>query len=208
MNSIAERIERLTGKQALHFARGDWIFHWGDECTGGYLVERGAIKLAYHTPLGDEKVLAIVGQGESFGEETVLLGGRWTVTARALVDSTLAHLPARRVAEELSRDASFAPRLLATLSRRLAGLLADLGAQAARSGTERLVAYLLEGTAPGERLPRERALACKADVASRLGMSPEHFSRVLRKLESAALIEVHGRRVRIPDPAKLRAAPI
>jgi CRP-like cAMP-binding protein len=202
------RLPGLAGKQALHFARGDWIFHWGDECTGGYLVERGAVKLAYHTPLGAEKVLAIVGPGESFGEEMVLLGGRWTSTARALVDSTLLHLPARRITEELSRDASLAPRLLATLSRRLTGLLADLAAQAGHSGTERLVAYLLEGTAPGERLPRERALARKADVASRLGMSPEHFSRVLRRLESAALIEVRGRRVRIPDPARLRAAPI
>lgn len=202
------RLPGLAGKQALHFAKGDWICRWGEECTGAYLVERGTIKLAYHTPLGDEKVLAIVGPGESFGEETVLLGGRWTVTARALVDSTLAHLPARRITEELARDASLAPRLLATLSQRLTGLLADLAAQAARSGTERLVAYLLEGAAPGERLPRERALARKADVASRLGMSPEHFSRVLRKLEAAALIEVRGRRVRIPDPAKLRATPI
>ena len=208
MNSIAERVDRITGKQALHFARGDWICRWGEECTGTYLVERGAIKLTYHTPLGDERVLAIVGLGESFGEETVLLGRRWTTTARAIADSTLLHLPARRITEELSRDASLAPRLLATLSQRLAGLLEDLAAQAARSGTERRVAYLLEGTAPGERLPRERALARKADVASRLGMSPEHFSRVLRKLESAALIEVRGRRVRIPDPAKLRTAPI
>lgn len=202
------RLPGLAGKPALHFAKGDWICRWGDECTGAYLVERGTIKLAYRAPLGDEKVLAIIGPGESFGEETALLGRRWTLWARALVDVTLTHLPSGRITEELARDPSLAPRLLATLSRRLTGLLADLAAQAGRSGTERLVAYLLEGSAPSERLPRELALARKADVASRLGMSAEHFSRVLRKLESAALIEVRGRRVRIPDPAKLRAAPI
>lgn len=202
------RLSGIAGKPALHFAKGDWVCRWGDECSGPYLVERGTVKLAYQAPLGDEKVLALVGPGESFGEETALLGRRWTLSARALVDSTLVLLPARRLAEELARDASLAPRLLATLSQRLTGLLADLAAQAGRSGTERLVAYLLEGSAPSERLPRELALARKADVASRLGMSAEHFSRVLRKLESAALIEVRGRRVRIPDPARLRTAPI
>lgn len=195
-------------KQAVHVAKGDWVCRWGEDCTGIYLLERGAIKLAYHAPCGAEKVLAIVAPGESFGEATLLAGRRWAVSARALADSTLVHVPAQRIAEEMARDAALGRRLLATLSRRLASLLADLAAQAARSGTERLVAYLLEGSGSGGHAPREVALARKADVASRLGMSAEHFSRVLHKLESARLIEVRGRRVRIPDPERLRAAPI
>jgi len=197
------RVLGAGAKPTLHFARGEWVCRWGGEATGVYRVERGAIKLAYHAPLGTEKVLAIAGPGETFGEETVLLGRRWTMSARALTDSTLTHVPARRVAEEIARDPALAAHTLATLSRRLGSLAADLAAQAGRSGTERLIAYLLAGTASAEHSPRELALARKADVASRLGMSAEHFSRVLRKLESAALIEVHGRRVRIPDPERL-----
>jgi CRP-like cAMP-binding protein len=36
-------------------------------------------------------------------------------------------------------------------------------------------------------------------------MTPEHFSRVLHKLEAAGLIEVQGRVVRLLDLGRLRA---
>jgi CRP-like cAMP-binding protein len=42
-------------------------------------------------------------------------------------------------------------------------------------------------------------------IASRLNMTPEHFSRILHDLSSAGLIEVNGRAVRIPDLERLRA---
>jgi len=202
------RLPGLAGRQALHLAKGDWLCRWGDECTGVYVVERGAVKLAYHAPGGAQKVLAIVGPGQSFGEATLLHGQRWLVSARAAADCTLLHVPARRIAEELARDPGLAEGLLATLSLRLARLLSEVAALGARSGAERLIAYLLADTREDARGPVELALARKADVASRLGMSPEHFSRVLGKLESAGLIEVRGRRVRVPDPEKLRGAPI
>ncbi len=46
--------------------------------------------------------------------------------------------------------------------------------------------------------------AGKSVVASRLNMTPEHFSRVLHELQSAGLIEVDGRMVRILDVERLR----
>ena len=44
----------------------------------------------------------------------------------------------------------------------------------------------------------------KAIVASRLNLTPEHFSRILHELAAAGLIEVNGRAVRIPDLERLR----
>jgi len=166
------------------------------------------MKLAYKSPCGAHKVLAVVGAGESFGEATLLAGRRWLVSARALADCTLLHVPAARVAEALARDAGLAEGLLATLSQRLARLLGERAALGARSSTERLVAYLLAHAGEDASGPVELTLARKADLASRLSMSPEHFSRVLRGLQSAGLIELQGRRLRVPDPARLRAVPI
>jgi CRP-like cAMP-binding protein len=189
-------------------AKGDWLCRWGERCTGVYLVQRGAMKLAYNAPDGTHKVLAVVGAGESFGEATLFAGQRWLVSARAVADSTLLHVPATRVAEALARDAGLAEGLLATLSQRLARLLGERAALGARSGTERLVAYLLADAGEDATGPIELALPRKADVASRLSISPEHFSRVLGRLQSAGLIEVQGQRLRVPDPARLRTAPI
>ena len=209
------RVPGLAARQALHFAKGEWLCRWGDECTGMYLLQRGAVKLAYHAPCGRQKVLAIVRAGESFGEATLFLGSRWLVTARALAACTALHVPRPRLAEALAEDASLARRMLARVSEQLARLRAELAGLGARSGTERLGAYLLAQmpaeagaeAGSGAQQPFEVALAQKADVASRLGMSPEHLSRVLGKLARAGIIEVRGRRVRVHDPAKLACAP-
>ena len=45
----------------------------------------------------------------------------------------------------------------------------------------------------------------KGTVASRLSLTPEYFSRVLRELEEARLIEVDKRDIRIIDTRRLAA---
>ncbi|MET0917261.1 MAG: helix-turn-helix domain-containing protein, partial [Burkholderiales bacterium] len=45
----------------------------------------------------------------------------------------------------------------------------------------------------------------KGILASRLNLTPEHFSRILHDLSVTSLISVDGRQVRIPDIEKLRA---
>ena len=202
------RLPGLAAKQALHFAKGEWLCRWGDACTGVYLLERGAVKLAYNAPCGRQKVLALVRAGESFGETALFFGQRWLVSARALADTRVLHVARRRLVEALAEDAGLARQMLAKLSQQRARLRGEVAGLGARSGTERLVAYLLADTAEEAPGPLELVLARKADVASRLGMSPEHLSRVLGKLASAGLIEVRGRRVRVHDPARLARAPI
>ena len=44
----------------------------------------------------------------------------------------------------------------------------------------------------------------KAVVASRLNLTPEHFSRILHELAGAGLVSVEGREVVIQDVARLR----
>ena len=47
----------------------------------------------------------------------------------------------------------------------------------------------------------------KGTLASRLSLTPEYFSRVLRELEEAGLILVEGRRIHIPAVERLAAYP-
>ena len=48
--------------------------------------------------------------------------------------------------------------------------------------------------------------AKKGIIASQLNLTHEHFSRILRSLATAAMIEVDGRTVHIPDVGRLRAS--
>ncbi|HUK05630.1 MAG TPA: helix-turn-helix domain-containing protein, partial [Burkholderiales bacterium] len=88
----------------------------------------------------------------------------------------------------------------------LHGLVRDVEAYTLRSGQERIIGYLLADV-PEERASGAAAVhlsAGKSVVASRLNMTPEHFSRILHDLADAGLIEIHAREVRIPDLARLR----
>ncbi len=103
----------------------------------------------------------------------------------------------------IEHDPLFARKMLAGLSRRMHGLICDMESYALRSGTQRVIGYLLqhEATADGQQLTLP---VSKAVVASRLNLTPEHFSRILSDLGAHGLIEVHGRQVTLLDIEALR----
>ena len=113
----------------------------------------------------------------------MFLGKPYIVSSQALVDTMLLHVAQQAVFEELERTPRFARKMLAGLSRRLHGLIGDVEAYSLNSGTQRVIGYLLrEGLDDGEEVTLH---ASKAVVASRLNLTPEHFSRILHDLARA-----------------------
>ena len=159
---------------------------------------------------GDEKVVEVIGPGFSFGEALMFLGKPYIVTVTALADSLLLFVRKETVLDEIERDPTFARRMLAGLSRKLHNLMSDLEAVTLKSGRERVIGYLMrqEGASEEADAPYSVSLAVsKAIVASRLNLTPEHFSRILHELASSGLIGVEGRTIRIVDPKRLRELP-
>lgn len=199
------------GTTQQHVARKEMVFHCGDTCTGLHAVVYGQIKLSVISPLGEEKVVRLVGPGDSFGEALMFLGKPYIVSAQALSDSLLLHVTKAAIVDELRRDPDFACKMMAGMSARLHALMRDVEAYSLRSGTHRVISYLLAQKGqpePGENVPalRVQLEAGKKMVASRLNLTPEHFSRILHELDTRGLVAIHGRDIVIPDPSKLRAA--
>lgn len=207
----AEEIDRLAqGTTEHHVPRGTVVVNKGDPNEGFHLVVYGQIKLSLTTPQGDEKVVEIIGPGFSFGEALMFMGKPYIVTATALADSLLLHVKRETVFEGLARDPEFARRMLAGMSRKLHSLVSDLESVTLKSGRERVIGYLLRqdaGGADGDAPFTVKLPVSKAIVASRLNLTPEHFSRILHELAADGLIEVAGRDVKIVDPIRLRAFP-
>jgi CRP-like cAMP-binding protein len=204
-----EELDRIAAATVPIYAeKGQSIVQCGDACTGFHLVVYGQVKLGFTSAQGVEKVVDIVRPGQSFGEALLFLDKPYMVFAQALADSMLLHVAKHAMMEELARDTGFAQRLLAGLARRVHGLVRDVEAYSLRSGQERVIGYLLADAADVSvnGKPVEVHLTPgKSVIASRLNMTPEHFSRILHDLSSAGLIEVNGRAVRIPDLERLRA---
>jgi CRP-like cAMP-binding protein len=191
----------------LYFDKGQSIVQCGDPCTGFHVVVYGQVKLAFTSPQGVEKVVEIIRPGQSFGEALMFLDKPYIVFAQALADTMLLHVARHAVFGELGPE-TFGRRMIAGLAMRLHGLVRDVEAYTLRSGQERVIGYLLaelpEGAASGDG--EVRLTPGKSVLASRLNMTPEHFSRILHDLAAAGLVEVNGRSIRVPDIARLRSA--
>jgi CRP-like cAMP-binding protein len=206
-----DELHRLAqGCQLRRLARGDMLFRQGDPCDAFHVVITGQVKLFVISPAGQEKVIEIVGPSGSFAEALMFLGKPCMVNAQAMGDSLLLSVQREAVLQEVERDPRFALRMLAGLSRRLHGLVHDVQAQSLQNGVQRVIGYLLRDQPEAEGAPSQVTVSLpvsKATIASRLSLTPEYFSRVLRELEDARLIEVDKRDIRILDVSRLAAYP-
>jgi CRP-like cAMP-binding protein len=206
----AEELKRLaTGSQLRRLGRDDMVFSVGQPCQEFHVTVVGQIKLFAVSPSGQEKVIELVGPGSSFAEALMFTGRPYIINAQALTDTLLLTISKRVVMEEIAHDSRFALRMLAGISRRLHGLVKDVEAYALLSGLQRVIGYLLRdldvaAARGGETLTISLPVS-KATIASRLSLTPEYFSRVLHELESAELIEVDRRDIRILDSKRLAA---
>jgi CRP-like cAMP-binding protein len=187
--------------------RGAVLFRRGDPSTGMYVLVYGQVKLSFVSAAGNEKVIEFLGDGQSFGEAVMFLEKPHVVTATVLADSLLLYVAREVIFESIDHRPQFARRVIGGLSMRLHQLVTDVESLSTRSGTERVIGFLLRDTAEDatESAIEITLPVAKGIVASRLNLTQEHFSRILHELVANGLIEVQGRTIRVPDLEKLRS---
>ena len=203
-----DELDRLAeGCSLARMGRGDMVFRVGEPCDAFHVTVTGQVKLFVVSQAGQEKVIEIVGPGQTFAEALMFTGRPYIVNAQVLTDSLVLSISKRAVVDEIWRDARFALRMLAGISRRLHGLVHDVQAHALYSGAQRVIGYLLRDVAAdacssGEAVTVSLPVS-KSTIASRLSLTPEYFSRVLHELEAAGLVHIDKRDVHILDPKRL-----
>ena len=206
----AESLRRLTAATRVRvLERGALALRAGELCEAFFVNLGQPVKLFVIAPNGNEKVIELVAAGQSFAEALMFLGRPSPVNAQALGDTQLLVVPRQALLDAMEADQRLALRMLAGLSRRLHGLVGDVQAYALQSGVQRIIGYLLRdaGDSDADGASSVALPVSKATLASRLSLTPEYFSRVMRELEEAGLITVDGRRIRIPSVARLAAYP-
>ena len=203
-----DELQRLaTGCSLKRLQRGELVFRCGDPCDAFHVCVTGQVKLFVLSPAGQEKVIEIIAPGQSFAEALMFTNRPYILSAQALSDGLVLSITKAAVIGEVERDARFALRMLAGISRRLHGLVHDVEAYALHSGLQRVIGYLLrdqqaEDCVSGDVITVSLPVS-KATIASRLSLTPEYFSRVLHELEAAGLIDVDKRDIHILDAKRL-----
>ncbi len=205
-----EQIGTLTEHtREKRLACGDVLFQKGDSPRGFYIIVFGQMKLAFPSAAGNEKVVDTVGPQQNFGESVMFIDQAYPVFAEAITDTLLLLVPRHALFDLLERNATFARRMLASMSMRLHALMGDIETGSMRSSTQRVVGYLLQHCPNQGRGKCEGSIeitlpTSKQIIASRLNLSPETLSRAFRELSEAKLIKVKCRRITINDFKRLR----
>jgi CRP/FNR family transcriptional regulator len=173
------------------FARGETVVADGEALAHLVVVARGRLKLVYTSESGREQMVRTLGPGEFWGELALFASTRQQGDLVAMEETTACLVPREAVQALLDRYPEVARWLVEALAQRLAEaeqLIADLGL---RDVGQRLAAELCRGAAKGKvelegtlvRLPYSWA-----ELAVKLGTTPESLSRRLKGLVEQGLI--------------------
>lgn len=195
--SLRRRVEHAAAPRT--WPAGHRLFDDGGTCRCHPLLLAGTVRVSKTSPDGREIVLYRFAPGDSCVLTTVGLLGNAVYPAHAVAETavTMVSLPQPLFLDLLLEAPSFRGFAFASLSTRLADLMALVDEVVFRRVDERLAARLLrDGTATA---------ATHRRLADDLGTSREVVSRILENFQQAGLIRLGRRRIEVLDRAGLDA---
>lgn len=182
--------EIMDHAKLIELPAGEILFAEGDPCHHFYLVRRGMIKLFKSSSDGSEKILEFVTPKQILGEDAMFVG-QHSVYADALEPTQLIAFECGYFAGLLRENIDLCLRLMTLMSHRSQNMLSEIGNLTLQSGIQRVVQYLIQTVdASQEECTRTIHLSLPKNViASRLGVKPETFSRIIHRLRSEGIID-------------------
>lgn len=193
--------------QLIHLERNDWLFHSGDPSKGFYGVAKGKMLLGFSdTPNADSigKALAVINEGELFCDAMAFLHSPHPVNAMAGMSTEIVLIDRAAIIQLISSDSDFALRMFGHMSRAMEKMVYEVRDLKLSSASKRVACFLLHFAPKIASNSYEFTLPVQKQVlATRLNMSPAHFSRALGHMEKGGIIKVRGRIIAVLDAQKL-----
>ena len=192
-----------ASKKVAHPANAP-LFAECDPATHFFLIISGSVRLYRLTPDGKEKVIEIIRAGETFAESVALLDKPYPVFANTIEATEMIKIPAAVIRNLMTQNTGLALKMLASLSLRVHKFINDIHTLSMSSAQQKVAGYFLAFLSDEETEQRIELPSKKAIVASRLGLQPETFSRVLGKMKERGVIREDETGIVVLQPEKLR----
>ncbi len=182
----------------LALAPEELLFRQGEQNRHLFHVDRGVFKLTRLLEDGREQITHLAKRGDLLGAPSFFGKGTLDASAIAMANGLVTVIEADQLGEALRLFPSLSSSLLASLAERVTQMTAHLERLTSRTPEQRVAGYLIDELNNRPKFVESFVLAMKkSDLAIYLGMTPETFSRSLKKLEDRRMIEVNGREIRI-----------
>ena len=203
-----EILARL-GDRAIErsYKKGQLIFYQGDPAEALFVVIEGRVKVVVTSEDGNEMLLVSLEPMDVFGELALIDGEPRSASCETLEPTRVLVLTRATFLEALHET----PALMESLLRSLGAVLRRLTEQAADLVFLDLhgrVAKFLVGLAEknstnGEDVELDLNMT-QSDLASMVGGSRQSVNQILRSFERRGYLEVHGKKLVLKTPEKLR----
>lgn len=167
------------------------LFREGDPAEAIYFVAEGLVELVKTSDAGKDKVVELIGSGETFAEAVVFSGRPYPVTATTLMDTRLLRIGAGPFRGFLQQHPEVSWRMLSALSLRLHQLVGQISSLSLLSAEQRVADYLVRNLDPAapdrpvNKIPQRRR-----ELASHLNLTPETLCRVLATFRNRGWVEL------------------
>lgn len=201
-----EEVHRLLSvARRRTFARNEVVFHQGDPAEAMHLIWSGRFAVRIKTAIGDATTVAILGQGDTFGELGLIDEARERSATVVALERAETRAIARGDLERLRREQpqvnELLLRLLAARIRRTNDLLAEALYVPADKRVLRRLRELADLYGPEEGV-RVIPLT-QEEIAELAGTSRATVNRVLRAEERAGSLELTRGRTTVLDPGRI-----
>ncbi|HEX2524143.1 MAG TPA: Crp/Fnr family transcriptional regulator [Terriglobia bacterium] len=183
-----------SGKTAIEYGANHIIFSQGDPADSVFYLRRGKVKLAVTSKQGREATVAILGDGDFFGEGC-LAGRRLRIaTATAMTDCTLARVERPLMARMLHEQHAFSELFVTHLLSRNIRYEADLVDQLFNSSEKRLARILLLLARFGKESRAETVVprVNQKNLARMVGITRSQVSHFMNKFRKLGFIDYSG----------------
>lgn len=195
---LAALSEKLTERKA---GKGESIVRSDAQSDTMMFIVQGSVRVSLTGDDGKEVVLTHLGQGEFFGEISMLTGEQRSADVSAIEDVRLLELKRSGFEEHANRFGGFSLALLRELALRLKGASRKIG-DLALLDVYRRVAATLKSLGQEERREDKAIYVISKrpthqELSAMVGTSREMVTRALKGLEEDGHIKVVGKRIEL-----------
>jgi len=188
LNEIGE------GKMVKTFDAGDVVFAQAEAANALFRIRKGKVKLTVVSNAGKEAVIAVLGDGDFFGEGCLAGQPLRMSTATAMTACSIMRLEKAAAVEKLQQEPAFAKMLLSYMLTRTIRIEEDLIDQLFNSSEKRLARVLLLLANYGKDGKPETVIPkiSQETLADMIGTTRSRVSFFMNKFRRLGFIEYNG----------------